>query len=124
MQDFAYWSDRRLTRARCGPDPVLIPIDPGRRRSSRALCGVKACVTPGTFETQHAVGRAHRAADGVFARGCLIEPVASTTHDQSANCLLELADITGPCVSLEPGNHLRTDLNVASIPTVEPLEKE
>ena len=54
----------------------------------------------------------------------LIEPVASTTHDQPVHGLLELTDIPGPCVGLEPGNRFRAELDVASIPAVEPLEKE
>jgi len=33
----------------------------------------------------------------------------STTHDQPVNGLLELADIPGSCVGLEPGNHVRAE---------------
>ena len=51
-------------------------------------------------------------------------PVASTTHNKPVNCLLEFEDVPRPCVGLEPGNHVWAELDVPSIPAVEPFEKE
>ncbi len=47
-----------------------------------------------------------------------------STDDKPVNCLPELADVPGPRVRLERDNHVRAELDVPPIPTVQLLKKK